>query len=137
MTTKKCGTCKEVKNIDCFCLDKSKKDGHQYICKECRKIYIRQHYKNNKQYYKDKAHNNRQKTRIWFKNYKYTLKCENCGFNKHPSALDFHHIGNNKEFNVSQMRCLDMGINRILKEISKCRILCANCHRILHHEDNS
>jgi len=52
--------------------------------------------------------------------------CAHCG-ESDVRCLEFNHLGNKKE-NVSHM----MGkqpIDMILREISKCEILCSNCHR--------
>ena len=55
--------------------------------------------------------------------------CVDCGYNKHPAALDFdHRPGVDKKFELA------LGANRSLKaiqqEIAKCDVVCANCHRI-------
>nr|CAI9751432.1 endonuclease VII [uncultured phage]CAI9752318.1 endonuclease VII [uncultured phage] len=39
--TKVCPTCKKELDIDCFSIDKSKKDGHTYQCKDCQKLYYK------------------------------------------------------------------------------------------------
>jgi len=59
--------------------------------------------------------------------------CSNCGYNAHPSALDFNHVRGVKLFNISQdpKRAWDV----ILSEIAKCEVLCANCHRIHTYEN--
>lgn len=61
-------------------------------------------------------------------------KCERCGYDKCIWALDFHHK-NKKEklFSISQFTCL--GWEKIKKELDKCMIICANCHREVHHEE--
>lgn len=65
--------------------------------------------------------------------YKRTLKCEICGYNKHPSALEFHHRNpDNKIKNISKMMNQNSSKIDIIKEISKCMVLCANCHAIIH-----
>lgn len=46
-----------------------------------------------------------------------------------PACLDFHHLGD-KDKTVSQMR--GMSDERVLDEIAKCVIVCANCHRKIH-----
>ena len=75
------------------------------------------------------------KTRGWFDDYKKTLKCEVCGYDKCSEALDFHHKDlNEKEFNIGQALNL-RGREKILEEIKKCKILCANCHRELHYNE--
>lgn len=71
----------------------------------------------------------------WFYEYKRTLKCENCGNNDYR-CLDFHHkIQSDKENTVSNMLADNKGKEEILKEIEKCIVLCANCHRELHGKD--
>lgn len=58
--------------------------------------------------------------------------CARCKIKYHHSVYDFHHIGK-KDFNPSQM-ILNKSLDLIAKEISKCILLCANCHRLEHHE---
>ena len=59
-------------------------------------------------------------------------KCSKCGYDKCLSALDFHHISKEKEGNISYF-IKDFSKEKSLKEIKKCILLCANCHRELHH----
>ena len=63
--------------------------------------------------------------------YKREKKCEACR-EDHPSALDFHHIGN-KSHLVSVMANSGYSIKSIMKEVAKCKLLCANCHRLEHY----
>ena len=53
-----------------------------------------------------------------------------CGENR-PAALDFHHL-EDKSFNITHAVRRGMGIERINKEIAKCVVMCANCHRVAH-----
>lgn len=58
--------------------------------------------------------------------------CRNCGYNKCVAALDFHHRDSkNKEFNITggNMRSFP----KLISELDKCDLLCANCHRELHN----
>lgn len=67
--------------------------------------------------------------------YKATLSCTKCGFS-HPAALHFHHRDPSvKEDRVSNMPMRGCGWTRVLAEIAKCDVLCANCHAILHHDE--
>lgn len=60
-------------------------------------------------------------------------KCIKCGYNKSIAALDFHHRDcNNKEFSISSVRFWTFN-EKIKNELDKCDLLCANCHRELHH----
>lgn len=71
---------------------------------------------------------------LW--NYKHERGCENCGEN-FPPCLDFHHKDSDKEYLVSTMPNNGRSWDSILKEISKCQLLCANCHRKEHHKSAS
>lgn len=75
-------------------------------------------------------------TRSRWSTFKSTLKCTKCGFN-HPAALDFHHVNPaEKEHNVH--RLISNGrFSKAMEEVQKCIVLCANCHRIHHYEENS
>lgn len=58
-------------------------------------------------------------------------KCQRCGFDRHYSALVFHHTNSvEKEANWNKIRLWSWG--RVLKELDKCELLCANCHAIEH-----
>ena len=57
-------------------------------------------------------------------------KCEHCGYNKYRGALEFHHRDSTiKEFGISSKR---WGFKSLTKELDKCDLLCANCHREKH-----
>lgn len=101
-------------------------------CKSCHAEYRKSHYHNNKQYYIDKAVKWKEAYQEWFYEIKSKLKCELCG-EDHLACLDFHHDDpNNKEMGVSYLlqRCASK--EKILNEIEKCKVACANCHRKLH-----
>ena len=58
-------------------------------------------------------------------------KCEVCGYNKCPEALDFHHLDpTEKEANWTKIRLWNW--KKIEEELDKCSLLCANCHREEH-----
>jgi hypothetical protein len=56
--------------------------------------------------------------------------CADCGYRRAPEALDFDHRDKaGKTWNVSQL-ALSCAWERVLAEIAKCDVRCANCHRI-------
>ena len=56
--------------------------------------------------------------------------CIKCGYKEHPVALDFDHIDpTKKEFTIG-VSYTSVSLKRLYKEIDKCQVLCANCHRI-------
>lgn len=62
-------------------------------------------------------------------------KCEICGYNKCIDALEFHHINpEEKEFGISDGNI--KSIERLKCEADKCMLVCANCHKELHHMMN-
>ncbi len=78
----------------------------------------------------------REKNRGWFDEYKKTLRCEFCGYNKCHGVLDFHHKNpEEKKFHIGRGIGLRYNKDRILKEINKCIVLCSNCHRELHYNE--
>lgn len=55
--------------------------------------------------------------------------CVDCGYNKHPEALDFDHKPEySKNFNIS--KAVHKNWELVLEEMTKCDVVCANCHRI-------
>ncbi|MDP3995845.1 MAG: hypothetical protein Q8P74_01195 [bacterium] len=59
-------------------------------------------------------------------------RCVLCGYDKCIQALDFHHIGGKgKDFGISD-KGYTRSWERVKKEIDKCILVCANCHRELH-----
>ena len=128
-----------MKNCGCCKLDKlenefSKKgNGLQSICKDCNKKKLKEYYENNKVSHRANIKKNKDILKIWFKKYKSKLKCSRCS-EDHISALDFHHEDPTiKEFNIPRMITGGYSVSRIEEELSKCIVLCANCHRKEHY----
>lgn len=72
------------------------------------------------------------KERDRFNEYKKTLSCVVCGENE-SSCLDFHHKdASEKEGAIATLLSKNNSFNAVLKEIEKCVVLCANCHRKYH-----
>jgi hypothetical protein len=56
-------------------------------------------------------------------------KCKKCGYNKSLVALDFNHLDPSKKLkNLSAMQ-RGNSWETIKRELDKCELLCANCHR--------
>lgn len=59
-------------------------------------------------------------------------KCIECGYCRDIKALDFHHLDETtKEFGLSD-RGMTRSWEKTKKEVLKCVLLCANCHREIH-----
>jgi hypothetical protein len=72
--------------------------------------------------------------RGWLDDYKQTRGCANCD-ESDPRSLVFHHTGEKRQ-SVSQLVSDGRQREEIEREIEKCDVLCANCHRIVHSGDS-
>ena len=74
----------------------------------------------------------RQKYRKFLEDYKEKYGCYKCGTKDHR-VLDFHHL-RDKEFTIGYAAYNHLAFERVKKEIEKCAVVCANCHRIIHYK---
>ncbi|MCX5727215.1 MAG: hypothetical protein NT030_08695 [Candidatus Saganbacteria bacterium] len=59
-------------------------------------------------------------------------KCEICGYDRCVEALEFHHNSSSgKDFGISE-KGYTRSWKRVMAELDKCMLICANCHRELH-----
>ena len=56
--------------------------------------------------------------------------CVDCGYAENPVALDFDHVRGEKMMAISGMVGRLRSWVSIEREIVKCEVVCANCHRI-------
>jgi hypothetical protein len=64
-------------------------------------------------------------------------KCEKCDYSRCPDALEFHHLDpTEKDFSISKSRLTKFD-ERVTRELDKCIMLCANCHREEHSKQNT
>lgn len=58
-------------------------------------------------------------------------KCQKCGYDKSMRALEFHHLDpTQKDFGISKH--INRNLEQLKEEVSKCIILCSNCHAEEH-----
>ncbi len=127
-----CSKCKLTKDAtECAFRDKSKGTRHSF-CLECGRIFGRNHYAKNVPYYVKKAGARRhilvneinEKLFDYLENH----PCVDCGEND-PIVLEFDHVRGKKSYNVSAMGWSVLSWASLLREIAKCEVRCANCHR--------
>lgn len=58
--------------------------------------------------------------------------CQKCNGEFHPSVYEFHHI-NPEEKDRDPSKMLSLSKIKLFSELDKCQLLCANCHRLIHH----
>lgn len=100
----------------CYCGKKHKNKNAQRLCSTC------------------SVKKQRHKRRKWAIE-KLGGKCIICGCDKHY-CLDFHHKNpSEKTFSLSSF--WHYNIEMLKKEIEKCELICANCHREIHYLENN
>lgn len=102
-------------------------------CKECSRRYIRDHYEKNKKYYLYKARrrNLRLKEQAiqYMGSFLLTHPCVDCGEDD-ILVLEFDHRDKKiKTGNISSIIRNSGSLEKLIEEISKCDVRCANCHR--------
>lgn len=125
---KLCRTCNTSKDDSEFSKDSRAKSGLQSICKSCSKEKYRVSRKTQRTL--ERTRRVRKENRTLLQRYKRFCGCKVC-LEKEPACLDLHHVDpSEKEENPSQM--VSFSRTRLKKEIRKCVVLCANCHRKVH-----
>lgn len=83
---------------------------------------------NKSEYVKEWRKNTKQKVLVCM-----GKECQICNYNKCPEALEFHHLDpNKKEFGLGSIMATPVSWEKIVLEMMKCILLCANCHREVH-----
>lgn len=131
METKLCMRCGNTKSIDQF--HKRTKPNkiviRQARCKICASEIAQKRYENPayRKAVRDRAKLARIKSQeIMFE--KLSEGCIDCK-EKDIRCLEFDHVTEKKEQDISVMRRQGKGQSKIIEEISKCVVRCANCHR--------
>jgi hypothetical protein len=84
------------------------------------------------------VYKNRYETKTQAAGYKGKV-CNECGIESNEIEIyEFHHIDpKDKRYNLSNLiRHKKVMDDELISELDKCILLCRNCHRILHYEDN-
>ena len=111
--------------------DKSRYQSEEW--KEYQRNYQRSWYQRHKTKRLARIYNRKAATYEYVQEIKSQLCCADCG-ERHPATLQFHHLNaQDKMFNVADAVRNGLSLDRIRKVISKCIVLCANCHAIRHY----
>jgi hypothetical protein len=126
---KRCGRCKKVKPVMEFHRWK-RGDGYQPWCKACRKAYEAAYSAATLARRRDRRAERKREFVVWYEALKADRPCADCGGSFPPAAMQWDHLpGAEKVADVANlMRRLCK--RRILDEIAKCELVCANCHAI-------
>lgn len=124
---KLCTRCKQEKALDAFA---RRGNGLQSSCKLCKREVNKAHYAANREMHYLKRDRNRAKYREWYRALK-DHPCTDCGQKYHFAAMEWDHLpGFTKLANVGTLVQRGASKQRILEEISKCELVCKNCHGV-------
>ena len=127
---KRCGRCGEQKALKEFAWRRKSKGQRHNYCRPCHAAYHREHYLANKARYINQAARwkvqaRREQTERLIEFFA-THPCVDCGEGD-PVVLEFDHL-RDKSFEVAT-GLTRFSWARIVAEMKKCEVVCANCHR--------
>ena len=125
---KTCPKCQKEKEPSTFRL---RKDGRlAAYCKACEQTYKQDHYIQHKEDYKRRAKVSNPKRRAKLREFVNSLKagpCVDCKKDFPPWVMQFDHLSG-KVASVSRILANGATLARLVEEIKKCELVCANCH---------
>src|ERR1041384_7871041 len=128
---KKCSKCGKLREITDFHFRNKKKKTRKSSCKFCFSSYRKGLYHKKKSYYIKLAKESKERRLITNRkklfNFLSVHACVDCG-ESDPIVLEFDHISD-KKYGISDLMCRSKAWKTIEKEIKKCKVRCANCHR--------
>lgn len=129
---KTCRSCKQEKDLDSFGFDKAQQDGKSKSCKVCRATYQRSRYSQYTPEQKRVIYERRRKVlrrnQDLLREYLLNHPCLDCGTTD-IRVLEFDHL-RDKKMGITWALRFMYSWEDILREIEKCEVVCANCHKI-------
>ncbi|SRR5581483_351277 len=107
----------------------------QSHCKVCQSTWTKRHYQKNKGSYLERAKSRNARVRLELQEFVFeylkTHPCVDCG-NNDPLVLSFDHIEGSKRKEISLLLKNAISLDKLIQEIDKCEVRCANCHTRRH-----
>lgn len=129
---RRCSTCGDMKPIEEFPIKNKATGLRRSQCRACRRAYGREHYERNRPSYvsraKDRRKSERPRIRALVDEFLRSHPCVDCGC---PiiTVLEFDHRDpGEKSLTVARLK-MSGTVSSIRREIEKCDVRCANCHR--------
>ena len=97
--------------------------------KEC----ARKHYYSNRGYYLEKAKRRKEQVRDFIRQAK-NKPCADCNQMYPYYVMQFDHVRGDKRLNIGNVSSRGLSMSKLVKEIGKCDVVCANCHAIRTHQ---
>lgn len=134
--TKGCTVCGEMLPVTAFPLRKRGAAARRAYCRPCKSAYQRAWYERNRERHlaavrRLRADYVRRNRRIVAT--AKAVPCHDCGQRFPPYVMDFDHVRGEKIDLVPRMAVRPVPLLVLLREIAKCEVVCANCHRLRTH----
>lgn len=130
MSRKKCGICLITKSKNQF-NKRNDSLGIKYLCRKCELVKSVKYNKEHRKRLNILNRKRKENIKKWVNRYLKNKPCLDCKIKYHPYCMDFDHVdGRNKTRTIATLVGDGYSKSRILKEISKCDLICANCHRL-------
>jgi hypothetical protein len=122
-----CGRCRRELPLAAFA---RYGNGYQSYCRACKREYDAGWYRTNKARRQGKVRADRRAHVAWLDSLKADRPCADCGLVYPPYVMEWDHLpGTEKKLVLADTRRSAHAKERILAEIAKCELVCANCHR--------
>jgi hypothetical protein len=134
METRRCPACATDKPLGCFKVKAAHADRiiHQAYCISCQRAYRQGHYRANREEYLLRKRERDRRIRKLAEEAK-ARPCADCGVRYAPWQMDFDHVLGKKVMRVAELVARKVSIRKLMAEIAKCEVVCANCHRNRTH----
>jgi hypothetical protein len=123
-----CGRCGVAKEESDFHKSRTRP---QHWCKACRKEYDAEYWRRTRERRIRMRKSRRRDLVAWSRTLKEGVPCADCGGVYHPAAMQWDHGHRaDKLDDVSNLVRRGFSREAIAAEVSKCELVCANCHAV-------
>jgi hypothetical protein len=122
--TRRCSRCRRTLPVEAF---NRLGSGRQSYCRDCFRAYFRERGELHRQQVRATAPDRRARSRRVVQELLAEAACTDCGL-RDPVVLEFDHV-DAKEATVAALVRGAAGRRRLVQEIARCEVVCANCHR--------
>ena len=100
-------------------------------CKDCRRTYDAAYHARTRERRRALKKALQRSYAAWYRQLKENRPCADCGGRFHHAAMAWDHLpGSVKVMEVSRLMEKTHSKRRVLAEIAKCELVCANCHAV-------
>lgn len=100
---------------------------------EDQRVASSRHYQANKKYYLDRNRRYRKELSDFVNKIKEETPCTDCAKSYPYYVMDFDHLDSKHKMGIVSYFCKTGRIGAMKKEMLKCEVVCANCHRSRTH----